>query len=220
MAQLTASAGNSASKIKVNRPAWNDMFSSYPKENITSSNFYPMVSQRFAQLARENPRDWENTCAARMSYALNRSGIRLPQAPAGGNLVGEDKFNYWLRVKDLKTFMFNRFKSPDISYTPIKVNAIQSAQAKERITGVQTNILQKIKGKKGIVVFDVTGWDNASGHFTLWDGVNLLYVGPSDHNVPASMEYYFWFMREMPYFDKGFKVKVVQTTKISFWELK
>ena len=27
-----------------------------------------------------------------------------------------------------------------------------------------------IRGKKGIIVFEVDGWDDASGHATLWDG--------------------------------------------------
>lgn len=220
MAQLQASVGNVNSKIKVNRPSWKDMSLNYPKENISSTNFYPMISNKYVQLVRENSEAWENTCAARMSYALNRSGIRLPQAPKGGNLVGDDKFNYWLRVKDLKAFMQKRFKNPDIAYSPKRVNNTQLAESKERISEVKSNFLSKIKGKKGILVFEVTGWGNASGHFTLWDGSNLLFVGSGDHNNPASPEYYFWFMREIPYFDNGFKTKVIQTTKILFWELK
>lgn len=220
MAQLIASAGNSSSTIQINRPSWKDMYTYYPKENISSANFYPMVSQQYVNLVNERPDDWENTCAARMSYALNRSGVRLPKAPADGSLVGDDKFNYWVRVKDLKAFMIKRFKSPDISYSPKQVSDTRSTEAKQRIKEVETQLLPKIKGKKGIIVFDVKGWSNASGHFTLWDGKNLAYVGPGDHNNPASIEYYFWFMREDIYFKGGFKTRVTQTTDITFWELK
>lgn len=220
MAQIHASSGQVSSVIKANRPSWRDMSISYPKEDITSNNFYPLVSQKYVQLVKENPVAWENTCAARMSYAFNRSGIRLPVAPAGGNLIGDDKFNYWLRVKDLKSFMLKRFKNPDISYTLQKVNNTQSPEVGKRMQGVLLNVLQQIRHKKGIIVFEVEGWNNASGHFTLWDGINLAYVGSGDHNTPGSKEYYFWFIREIPYFDNGFKFKIAQTTKILFWELK
>ncbi len=220
MAQLIASAGSASSNVQVNRPSWKDMYAHYPKEDISSINFYPKVSQEYVRLVTKNPDDWENTCAARMSYALNRSGIRLPKASAGGTLVGDDKFNYWIRVKDLKAFMMKRFKNPDISYSPKQVSASRSTEAKQRIKEVETQLLPKIKGKKGIVVFDVTGWGNASGHFTLWDGKNLAYVGPGDHNNSASLEYYFWFMRDDVYFKNGFKTRVTQTKNITFWELK
>ena len=116
--------------------------------------------------------------------------------------------------------MIKRFKSPDISYSPKQVSDTRSTEAKQRIKEVETQLLPKIKGKKGIIVFDVKGWSNASGHFTLWDGKNLAYVGPGDHNNPASIEYYFWFMREDIYFKGGFKTRVTQTTDITFWELK
>lgn len=28
----------------------------------------------------------------------------------------------------------------------------------------------KLSGKKGIIVFEVSGWDDATGHADLWDG--------------------------------------------------
>ncbi len=67
---------------------------------------------------------------------------------------------------------------------------------------------------KGIIVFEVTGWENASGHFTLWDGSNLVYVGEGEHNNPLSYEYYFWFLRAAT------ETKIAQTTKAYLWELK
>jgi hypothetical protein len=32
------------------------------------------------------------------------------------------------------------------------------------------NLRQKVYGKKGVVLFVVKGWDDATGHFDLWDG--------------------------------------------------
>lgn len=217
---ITASSGTTSSNgITVNRPSWKDMYKNYPNESISSFAFYPMVSKDLADLAASNPNDWENTCAARMSYALNRSGIKLPSS-GGYSLKGSDGFRYWMRVKELKAYLNKRFKAPDISHSHKQVNTVIDSKTKkitpevmERVQLTKSNFLSKITGKTGIVVFDVTGWGNASGHFTLWDGKNLVYVGAGEHNNPSSLEYYFWFIR-----DSG--GNIAQTTKISFWELK
>lgn len=217
---ITASSGNISSSITVNRPSWTDMYRNYPNESISSSAFYPMISKALVELVAEKPNDWENTCAARMSYALNRSGIKLPST-GGYSLKGDDGFRYWMRVKELKAYMAKRFGTPDISYSPNPVKQIIDLNTKkitpeiiERVNLVKSNFISKIQGKKGIIVFDVTGWGNASGHFTLWDGSDLVYVGSGSHNDPSSLEYYFWLVRN------GINNKIVQTVQILFWELK
>lgn len=215
MPQIRASAGNQSSTVQINRPAWQDMIDNYPNENTKSIDFYPMISQSYLRLATgEDSHSWENTCAARMSYALNRSGIRLAQASNGGSLKGNDGFNYWIRVKDLKAYLKQRLGKPDIEHSPIKITEPTREQAYQRADDVRNNMLNQIQGKHGIVVFDVTGWSNASGHFTLWDGKDLVYVGPGEHNDTGSLDYYFWFMRHVG------NNKFHQTTHISFWELK
>lgn len=218
---ITASSGTTTSSgITVSRPSWNDMYENYPNESIPSSEFYSMVSKELVELVKRAPDDWENTCAARMSYALNRSGIKLPST-GGYSLKGEDGFRYWMRVKELKDYMSKRFSNPDISYNPKQIqNITENRRSKlkdemiEKVNLVQSEFLPKISNKKGIIVFDVVGWGNASGHFTLWDGKDLVYVGPGDHNNPDSPEYYFWYTSE------GQNGRVIQTKKISFWELK
>jgi hypothetical protein len=67
-------------------------------------------------------------------------------------------------------------------------------------------------------MFKVSGWSDASGHFTLWDGKDLIYPGEgtprtSPHNDPNSEYYYF----NMKYEQNG---KVIQTDEIKLWELK
>lgn len=94
---------------------------------------------------------FENACAIRMSYVLNNSGI--PILTAGATSVsGADGRRYIYRVKDLAPFIEARLGKPD------EDNARPSPQL--------------LKGKKGIVLFDVGGWSNATGHATLWDGSN------------------------------------------------
>jgi hypothetical protein len=92
---------------------------------------------------------FENACALRMSYALNFSGYDV--ANSGGKTVsGADRRHYIYRVKDMRDFLFEKFGQPDL---------------------VAENPKQKdFEGKRGIILFAVKIWRNATGHVTLWDG--------------------------------------------------
>jgi hypothetical protein len=215
MTSIIARSGQVTASIKPNRPSWSDMIKNYPGENISSRDFYPMISQALVSEVNKNARDWENTCATRMSYALNRSGIRLYRKATIATIQGEDKFTYWIRVKELKKYLKERFKGGDFEHTPLPIENFTAESMQARAQDAQDNIIKKITGKHGIIVFDVTGWNNASGHFTLWDGKDLVYVGEGYHNDPYSPEYYFWFYRQ-PLTGETPK----QTIKTTFWELK
>lgn len=215
MVSIVARAGDVTASVKPKRPSWRDMSGNYKGEETVSSDFYPLISRRLVKLVEENPGDWANTCAVRMSYALNRSGIRLPKAySTGGTVVGEDGFNYWIRVKDLKQYLRDRFKGGDFEHTSKPIKTLTQDSVDERVQDAYDGVINKIFGKKGVIVFDVTGWRDASGHFTLWDGSSLVYVGPGDHNNPRSLEYYFWLYREVS------GRPPAQTVKTTFWELK
>lgn len=220
--KIVATAENvTAEAITPIRPSWKDMIASYPGEAIKSADFYPMVSDEWVKNVKKDPDSWSNTCAGRMSYALNHSGIELDKAPKGGSFKGVDDKNYWFRVLDLKKYLKSRFKAGDIEYTlkPLPLNLTQET-FNQRVKDVKTKILDKINGKHGIVVFEVSGWADATNHFTLWDGSNLVYVGPhGDHNDQGSAEYYFWLIRSITD-SKGNITKIIQTTKVIFWELK
>ncbi|QIA76526.1 hypothetical protein E5343_10845 [Rodentibacter caecimuris] len=235
MKKIKVKAGDKESTLKINRPSWNDMFSNY--KTIESSKFYSIVSSQWDKNAKsEDPETrvaWENTCAGRMSYALNHSGFILPKNPKGAFIGEEDGYSHWFRVKELREYLKKSFGKGDVEYslpafkydknTGIDINEkVKKIKGKvdERINLVQNNVLEKINGKKGIVVFEVSGWSNASGHFTLWDGENLLYA--PGHDVESAYEYYingfiysyyFWFVQET-------NSKIFQTNKIIFWELK
>lgn len=85
-----------------------------------------------------------------MSYVLNKCGVRVPSI-GGKTVSGSDGAQYMFRVKDLISFLSESFGLPD---------KIVSAPTPEVLVGV-----------KGIVVFEVSGWLDASGHATLWNGV-------------------------------------------------
>jgi hypothetical protein len=96
-----------------------------------------------------------NACALRMSYVLNRTGVRI-HPHVNQTVSGGDHYHYYFRVRDLLEFLRHTFGKPD---------AI--------LPGSNAKVLTR---KKGLLVFEVAVWRDATGHATLWDGVTC-----SDH---------------------------------------
>lgn len=93
---------------------------------------------------------WTNTCAVRMSYILNQTGVLIPKS-AGETVTGEDGRNYFYRVPDVISFLRRQWGPPEtVSYPPAGGGALA--------------------GRKGVILFEVTGWSDALGHATLFDG--------------------------------------------------
>lgn len=178
--------------IKPNRPKWEDMFKNYPNPSVNTETLYNEIGGGLPEYYKADPINWENTCCIRMSKALNYSGVKLSNAPSrGGTINGKDGYKYWIRVRDLMAFLKQRFGAADVESEPGQ------------------NAIDKFIHKKGIIMFDVTGWGNATGHFTLWDGSHLIYPGDPEHDNPQSIYYYF-----------NMKYNKVRTTKVHLWELK
>lgn len=93
---------------------------------------------------------WDNTCAVRMSYILNQSGLIIPRVP-GQTVSGADKRQYFFRVKNLIAFLKGRWGAPEIVEYPPADGGV-------------------LAGKKGLVLFEVSGWSDAAGHATLFNG--------------------------------------------------
>ncbi|WP_306395692.1 type VI secretion system amidase effector protein Tae4 [Telluria beijingensis] len=93
---------------------------------------------------------WENTCAVRMSYILGQAGLRIPSI-RGQTVSGADGRKYFFRVRDLIGFLTQQWGTAEIVKYPA--------------SGGGT-----LAGKKGVVLFEVSGWSNAQGHATLYDG--------------------------------------------------
>jgi hypothetical protein len=93
---------------------------------------------------------WNNTCAVRMSLILNQSGMLIP-GMAGQTVSGADGRQYFFRVKSLIEFLKQRWGSPDVvKYPPSGGGALA--------------------GSKGVILFEVSGWQDAQGHATLFNG--------------------------------------------------
>ena len=90
-----------------------------------------------------------NTCVIRISYCFNECGAPIP-SNFGGMLTasGRDGKRYAIRVREFKAYLETRFKPADIKGTT----------------------KADVAGASGIIMFDVAGWSDATGHFDLWDG--------------------------------------------------
>lgn len=208
-----------AKPLSVLRPGWADMQKNYPNHSVTPIHIYTDIGRGLVKLLKDDPDQWENTCAFRMSRGLNYSGVKLPynntkyraKGSTGGVHVGEDKRNYWYRVSELKPWLIDNLGKPDV------------------VESGGFGIVEKFKNKKGIIAFDVAGWKGATGHFTLWDGKDLSYFGMDEpeRNDPNDKENY--------YFNINYRVRNgdgtfafhdngtpwwVKTTKVRLWELK
>ena len=220
---ITAVVEDVSVTVTPSRPSWADMVANYPDESVDTPTLYDTkISGLFKGLYKAP--GYQNTCAVRMSYALNRSGIKLSKTKSSvASVLGGDGFWYWLRVGDLKAELSNRFKGFDeelvldvIPDSLVADKALFDKAFLERVKKAKEFIDDKILDRNGIIVFEVVGWEDASGHFTLWDGASekLLYAAP--HNNPSDYLYYFWFTKIIT---KDKKQIVQQVVKIKFWEL-
>lgn len=125
------------------RPSFIRMWDNFAKVNRS----VPQVGKVVGGKVESNINDhiFENACAIRMSYTLNYSGIIIPRDENRWKTSsGADKKCYIYRVSDMIKFLNSKFGKADIS--------------------------SGFDGKKGILLFNVTGWSDATGHVTLWDG--------------------------------------------------
>ena len=91
-----------------------------------------------------------NTCVIRISYCFNKTGFLIPNGlPGLSTARGGDGKRYAYRVKEFKPFLEQRYKLPEV--------------------GGGSN-RSAVAGKQGIIMFDVDGWSDATGHFDLWNG--------------------------------------------------
>lgn len=219
---ITATSGSATAAVVPHRPSWADMKKYYPDRGVQTPVLYDsQIGGKFVKLYAQQ--GYENTCAVRMSYALNRSGLKLPQAPgAGASIKGGDGYWYWIRVSDLKAELARRFKGADqelglsvIPKTLLQDDTAMSKLFKQRVKEGQEFIDTKLAGKNGIVVFEVSGWGDASGHFTLWDGSARTLAYADGHDDPANNNFYFWLTQV-----DAARTRLVQVVRVKFWELK
>lgn len=62
-----------------------------------------VIGGKVAAHIHDKKHPWKNTCAVRMSYILNQSGVVIPVLPATEK--GGSNQNYFYRVKDVISFL-------------------------------------------------------------------------------------------------------------------
>jgi hypothetical protein len=94
----------------------------------------------------------ENTCAVRLSRALNYSNRPIPNNRADLHVVtGGDQKYYAFRVKEMRRYL-------------------ESSYGKATYVASGAGAHMHMRNKRGIIMFDVRGWSNATGHFDIWNG--------------------------------------------------
>lgn len=193
------------------KPSWSSINNNYPGSNIKTVDLYNQIGGQFPKFKTENELASSylaNSCAFRMSRGLNLSNSNLPKPFSKNQFVlkGADSKYYWGRVKELYPILIKMLGKPSI-ITKLKKSKL--GETKEKMSETEMN---KYRLSKGVIMFEVSGWGDASGHFTIWNGRNLKYPGNPLHDDSLSDYYYFSMKYEQ-------NKKVIQTDKIILWEL-
>ena len=147
----------------INLPTWNTIQKNYPALSA------PAVFKKIGGKVELNHDIgvFNNACATRISLALNSadSTHKIPYYKAigpngkfeGQVSSGKNKNWYIFRVKILIKYLTEKYGNPDM-YKP----AIHE---------------KELNGRKGIIIYEVNGWSDATGHADLWDGSKCVYKG-------------------------------------------
>jgi hypothetical protein len=174
MSTITASSGNTSTSITVKRPKYDDLLVPYkvvaPK---SACDVFAMVHPDLEQKCRNGDPEYQNACATRMSYALNKGGykIKLPRKFQDYH-TGEP---YVTAILDMITFLRENFGGSDVQFN-----------------GDAYAFKKSIAGKKGIILFEIK-WDDANGHVTLWDGTSCVDGSYHFSDNPANI--LFWELK-------------------------
>ncbi|MCH9680571.1 MAG: peptidoglycan-binding protein [Deltaproteobacteria bacterium] len=107
----------------------------------------------------------DNTCVLRLSRAFNYSGNRIPRSSSDEitTIRGGDGLHYALRVREFTRYMKRKYGRPDLEHTYPDPGG--------------GPIPSEFKGRQGVIIFDVRGWADATGHVDLWNGTKCRHNG-------------------------------------------
>lgn len=147
-------------------PSWNDYFGAYPKNTDGTwmtgpDNVFGHVGGEVWQARLDFPSQTTNTCALKVSIALNGAGINIPKIITTngnpGTLKGADGKYYFLNAKSLNAWMRKTFGT-----NPVNPNHFHYTAADGGTNG--ENFPSLLSGKKGIysMISNDPNW--SSGH--------------------------------------------------------
>lgn len=140
--------------MAINSITFNTLKANYPDGKTTPEQIKTKVG------GKVNAGWITNTCVIKLSMAFNGTQFAIPNHfPGLLTVSGADKKWYALRVKEFRKYLENKFGKPDLVHKNVR-----------KLSAVPTDFI----GKTGIIAFEVAGWSDASGHFTLWNGHRCL----------------------------------------------
>lgn len=169
-----------------NLPTYNAFFNAYPKNQdgswmVGADNVYAYVGGQVQQARINYPNDTNNTCALKVSIALNGAGITIPSIP-GQTLQGDGQFAnqyFFLNARALNIWMRKTFGTTS-NPNYITIPASQITLNGENLP----TLLSNIKGIYSLVCPLGSTW--ASGHADIID--NTL-CAANCHFYDAPIEY-------------------------------
>ncbi|RDU59296.1 type VI secretion system amidase effector protein Tae4 [Helicobacter sp. MIT 14-3879] len=200
--------GNKEATIKIKRPSFKSVRKAYREINSKDiATRYEMVSKALLKAHQSGLSGYQNTCALQVSYALNKSQMfieqylarevkKQPQGIEDNSIaLGDDGHNYIIiiRVETLNKFLMlqNVWGNADESYNPKRM------QTKQENINFYNNEFSKFS-KNGVVAMIISGWSDASGHITLWDGEEKEFLDNSNYLMQLDCivkELYFWELK-------------------------
>lgn len=139
---------------------------------LSVADFYKKIGGNALALYLANPTGYGNTCAIRLSYALNMSSFPIKEVDNKTiwGLTEGDKYFYYYRIADLVDYLNDYYTEGVIHYTSSSSDTIY--------------IPQSLVGKTGIIC--QMGHEDpnsmATGHIDIWDGNNFLNKGIGNYN--------------------------------------
>lgn len=105
-----------------------------------------------------------NTCVLRLSRSFNASGNPIPRNSTDEIVTvrGGDGKNYALRVREFAKYLRRKYGPPQLVHT--------------YPGGAGGEIPASFIGKQGVIMFDVDGWTDATGHLDLWNGTRCRHA--------------------------------------------
>ncbi|GAB3023222.1 hypothetical protein GCM10027051_29890 [Niabella terrae] len=184
------------------RPTYEVLKSHYP--NLPAAEVYKLIGGTVYKLYQENPVAYANACALRLSRAFNYGGVPIVASSGYYMQRGADKKPYIFRVREIIQFINEHFSKPDYTFSKTNNGSIQRRRKNHAAVEVFTDYLAAMNGLKGIIVFRVSGWGDASGHCTLFSATN------SGNLQNKCEDNHCYFEHEQP---------GVRTDKIELWSL-
>ncbi len=136
-------------------PTWADYSNGYPTET-GADNVYGSVGGQVWQARINNPSRTTNTCALKVSIALNNCDVSIPNIP-GKTLQGADGKFYFLNARALNSWMRKTF-----GVNPVNSNHHEFSSSEGGLNGI--NFPNLVSGLKGIYSMITPVNPGVSGH--------------------------------------------------------